>query len=278
MAIDLHAPTSDVERVLSAASRAHASRPRVAVVAGSGLASLADLLGPAERVPYRELEGFSAAGKGADVPGHAGELLVDSVSGVPVALFAGRAHLYQGVSALDAAYPARLAAAIGCEVLVLTNAAGAVAQDLHTGDIVLISDHMNLTGANPVSGWAGPDGGTPFVPMAGAWDGALRALALDGARELALPLREGVYAAVPGPTYETPAEVRALRVLGADVVGMSTVPEAIAGRALGLRLLGLSIVTNAAGGRELDHAHVLETSRAAAEAVGRLLAAILSRL
>jgi purine-nucleoside phosphorylase len=193
-------------------------------------------------------------------------------------LFAGRAHQYQGVSAHGAAYPARLAAAVGCKTIVVTNAAGGVSAGLRTGDVVLISDHMNLMGTNPLTGWPGPEGGTPFVPMRDAYDPGLREVAHAAAQELDFALKDGVYAGLLGPSYETAAEVGMLRTLGADVVGMSTVPEVIAARALGLRVLGLSLVTNVAAGDGLSHAEVLEAGRLAEKQLTSLVLAILRRL
>lgn len=266
----LSVPKADLERIAVSSQPA----PRVGIVAGSGLGGLAARVEAAEHVAYAELPGFPHAGP---VVGHAGELVLGELGGVSVAVFSGRVHMYQGVTARDAAYPARLAAALGCEVLVLTNAAGGVNPELHTGDVVLLRDHINLTGHNPLVGWPGPEGGTPFVPMTDTWDAELRSMAIDAAEEAGLGLREGVYAGLLGPSYETPAEVAMLRGLGADVVGMSTVMEAIAARALGVRLLGLSLVTNVAAGEGLSHAEVLEAGVNAAVAMEGLTTAILQR-
>ncbi len=270
MSVSLEVPRADVERVL------HAQRqPRVGVVLGSGLSGLADAARGAVSIPYDELEGWPRVGA---VAGHAGRLVLGEVGGTPVMLFQGRVHQYQGVSALEAAYPARLAAAVGCEVLIVTNAAGGVAPDLRAGSVVLIADHLNLMGTNPLTGWPGPDGGTPFVPMRDAYDPDLRGLARAVADEQGLSLHEGVYAGLLGPSYETQAEVAMLRTLGADVVGMSTVPEVIAARALGLRVLGISLVTNAAAGEGLSHEEVLEAGRAAGAALVRFMEGVLARL
>jgi purine-nucleoside phosphorylase len=266
----LSVPDHDVARV-----RAVSHAPRVALVLGSGLSGLADVAENATAVPYAELEGFPQLG---EVVGHAGKLVCGTLAGVDVILFQGRVHQYQGASALGAAYPARLAAALGCEVLIVTNAAGGVATHLNTGDIVLISDHINLMGTNPLIGWSGPEGGTPFVPMRDAYDPELRALAFTAATVEDVALHDGVYAGLLGPSYETPAEVEYLRGVGADVVGMSTVPEVIAARALGLRVLGFSLVTNAAAGVGLSHQEVLQAGRVAADDLTRLTLAILRRL
>lgn len=271
MSVTLAVPASDVARVRDASPL----RPRVAVVLGSGLSGLADVAHDAAAVSYGDLEGFPRVGT---VVGHAGRLVVGTLGGVPAVLFQGRAHQYQGATALEAAYPARLASALDCEVLVVTNAAGAVVPRLSVGDLVLISDHMNLMGTNPLTGWPGPEGGFPFIPMRDAYDPALREIMLDVAGRQGVKLAEGVYAGLLGPSYETPAEVAMLAGLGADVVGMSTVPEVIAARALGLRVLGISLVTNAAAGVGLSHAEVLEAGDRAAARLQRLVTEFVSRL
>jgi purine-nucleoside phosphorylase len=205
--------------------------------------------------------------------------VVGDLAGVRVAVFAGRYHVYQGLSACEAAYPALLGHALGADTLLTTNASGAVREGLSAGDLVLLSDHINLSGVTPLTGWPGPQGGTPFLPMAGAYDAELAALAVRAAGDHGIPLaRNGVYAFVTGPSYETAAEVAALGTLGADVVGMSTVPEVLAARALGMRVLALSLVANAAGAHALSHADVVDVSRAAGERLGELVIAILQRL
>jgi purine-nucleoside phosphorylase len=271
VAVSLSVPEADVALVRAASPL----RPRVAVVLGSGLSGLADVATEAAVVGYGALEGFPRVGS---VVGHAGKLVVGLLGGVPVVLFQGRAHQYQGVSALEAAYPTRLAAALGCDVLVVTNAAGGVVSRLSVGDLVVISDHMNLMGTNPLTGWPGPEGGFPFIPMRDAYDPELRAIMLDVAARQGVKVAEGVYAGLLGPSYETPAEVSMLAGLGADVVGMSTVPEVIAARALGLRVLGMSLVTNAAAGVGLSHAEVLEAGDKAATQLQRLVTEFVSRL
>jgi len=269
--ISLGVPAADVRRVLDASPQ----RPRVALVLGSGLAGLADVAEDAVSIPYGELDGFPKVGS---VAGHAGRLVLGLLGGVPVMLFNGRAHQYQGVSALDAAYPARLAAAVGCEVLVVTNAAGGLADDLSVGDLIVLSDHINLMGTSPLIGWSGPDGGVPFIPMRDAYDSALRAIMHEVAGEQGVALRDGVYVGLLGPSYETPAEVSMLRGLGGDVVGMSTVPETIAARALGLKVLGMSLVTNVAAGFGLSHEEVLEAGATAADRLQRLMIGFVSRV
>jgi purine-nucleoside phosphorylase len=193
-------------------------------------------------------------------------------------VFQGRVHAYQGFSGLEAAYPARLASALGAETLIVTNAAGGVRLGLHPGEIMLIADHINLTGDSPLLGWSGPEGGVPFVPMRDAYDPNLRHYAAQMAAELDLELEEGVYCAMLGPSFETPAEIRMLMGMGGLVVGMSTVPEVIAARALGLRVLGFSLVTNVAAGVGTSHEEVLEAGDQAAETMTRLAIAILRGL
>lgn len=266
----LDVPDGDLRRV-----RAVCPAPRVAIVLGSGLSGLADLVEDPVSVLYAELEGVP---KVSEIPGHAGMLVCGTLAGVPVMLFKGRVHMYQGATAHQAAYPARLAAAMGCEVLILTNASGGVAERLSTGDIVLITDHINHMGANPLVGCHWPEGGTLFVGMRDAYDPGLRAIALEAAAEEGVPLQQGVYAALLGPSYETPAEVAFYRHGGADVVGMSTVPETIAARALELRVLGISLVSNDAAGVGLSHEEVLQAGRIAADDMTRLALAILRRL
>jgi len=253
-----------------------AEAPRVALVLGSGFGGFADTVEGAVTIPYSEIDGMPRAP--SSVAGHAGALIFGSVAGVPVCVFSGRVHRYQGVSALDAAYPARLASALGCTTLVVTNAAGAVNESLRPGDVVLISDQINLTGDSPLVGWPGPAGGVPFVPMRDAYDPGLRSIARDVAAKQGFVMHDGVYGGLLGPAFETPAEVRYLRTIGADMVGMSTVPEVIAARALGLNVLGFSLITNVAAGEGLSHVEVLEAGERAQLSLTRLLVGILGRL
>jgi len=258
------------------ALKGYAGVPRVALVLGSGFGGLVDAVDDAVTVPYSHIEDAPTAPD--NVAGHAGTLVFGSVSGVPLCVFAGRVHRYQGVSAQDAAYPARLASALGCGTLIVTNAAGAINTELRVGDVVLISDHINLMGDSPLVGWPGPPGGVPFVPMRDAYDPGLRALAREAAADQGMHLDDGVYGGLLGPAFETQAEVRYLRTIGADVVGMSTVPEVIAARALGLSVLGFSLVTNAAAGEGLSHEEVLQAGAAAHVALASLMVGILSKL
>jgi len=208
-------------------------RPRVLVTLGSGLGGVADQVEDAVAVPFR------AVGlPGSSVPGHEGRLVAGTVAGVPVLVQQGRVHLYEGHPAATVAACVRAAAAVGVDTFVVTNAAGGIAPTLAPGALLLITDHLNLTGTSPLLG------GPAFTDLRDAYDPALRAAAHDAAHEVGESLAEGVYAGLVGPAYETPAEVRMLRTLGADAVGMSTVTEVIAARTVGLRVVGFSLITN----------------------------------
>lgn len=238
--------------------RRHADcAPRLGVVLGSGFAAVAGAVVLERRFRFEELPGFPPAG----VPGHAGELLLGELGGLPVALFAGRLHFYEGHSMEVVTLPVRVLAALGAETVVLTNAAGAVNPGLRPGDFAAITDHLNLMGVNPLRGR--PGGADNFVDLTGAYDPALRRLLAAAAETAGFTLREGVYCAVSGPSFETPAEIRAFRALGADLVGMSTVPEAILARRLGLRVAAVSCVTNLAAGLAgaVSHEEVLAVGR-----------------
>ena len=245
-------------------------RPQVALVLGSGLGGFADTCEKLFEVPYTDIPGLPAS----KVPGHAGKFVGATLGGVPLLLALGRVHYYEGHTARQTAAHVRLMASLGPQVLVLTNAAGTLNRDYAPGGWMMISDHLNLTAASPLSG--GPN----FFDMSEVYDAGLRAQFRGLAAESGVSLHEGVYACVPGPQYETPAEVRMLRNLGADAVGMSTVFEAIQARALGLRVAAFSCLTNwAAGvtGEALSHGEVMETGRRAAAVLGGLLEAGLRR-
>lgn len=250
------------------ASRLPHGPPRVAFVLGSGLSVLTDAVDKAVTYDAAAIPGMVAP----RVSGHAGKVIAGLFEGAAVVMFAGRLHLYEGYAATEVAAQVRVAAALGCHSIVLTNAAGGLAPGLQVGQLVVISDHLNLVGDNPLRGSAS------FVDMTACYDEKLRARALAVAASLGLCAAPGVYAAVLGPSYETPAEVRMLRVLGADVVGMSTVPEAIAARALGLRVLAISAVTNVHGAGPLSHAEVLTSGARAAEGLCALLRDLMPEL
>ena len=234
--------------------------PRVGVVLGSGLGAFGDTLEGVVKLPYRDV-GFPAS----SIVGHAGNLCLGHVGArrVPVACMQGRVHGYEGHPADRVVFGVRALARWGCTHFVLTNAAGGVNASLEPGDLMLVTDHLNLMGWNPLTGENDDALGARFVDMTTAYDLELRALAHEAAREGGVTLREGVYCALSGPVYETPAEVRMLRVLGADAVGMSTAPEVIALRHLGRRVVAISCVTNKGAGISkgvLDHAEVQEVA------------------
>ena len=234
-------------------------RPKIALVLGSGLGAFADEFAQATRIPYSKIPHYPRS----TAIGHAGQLVIGTVEGVEVAGMQGRVHLYEGYSAKELAFPIRVFARMGVKAIILTNAAGGVKSEFVEGRLVVISDHINLLGVNPLAGPNEDKFGGRFPDMTAAYDKRFRELTLAEGRLLGINLGEGVYAAVTGPSYETPAEVRYLRSIGADLVGMSTVPEVIAARHSGLRVLGISCVTNAAAGvldQPLDHKDVLETA------------------
>ncbi len=231
-------------------------RPQVAVVLGSGLGAFADSLDNAEVISYRDIPGWPQS----TAVGHAGKFVVGEVNGVSTAVLAGRAHLYEGYTAQQAAFGIRTLARIGVKSVILTNAAGGINSQFSPGELILISDHINLLGQNPLTGQNDDSLGPRFPDMSEAYSREFRAIAKKSGASLGLELREGVYAAVPGPSYETPAEIRYLRSIGADLVGMSTVPETIAANHAGMKVLGISCVTNHAAGvieQKLDHTEVL---------------------
>lgn len=236
-------------------------RPRVLLTLGSGLGALAGEVSGARTIPFADV-GLPTS----TVPGHAGRLVAGTLQGVEVLVQQGRLHLYEDLPPGDVVACVRAAAAAGVELFVVTNAAGGLAPSMAPGDLMLISDHLNLTGATPLRG-------PHFVDMAAAYDHDLRALAAQAAAEIGEELTQGVYAGLRGPAYETPAEVAMLRTLGADAVGMSTVLEVVAARAAGLRVLGCSLITNVhrPGGTPTDHDEVLDVG---AEAGGRLAAVL----
>lgn len=246
-------------------------RPRVLVTLGSGLGALAEEIRDPIVVPFAD-----AGLPGPTVPGHSGRFVAGELRGVPVLAQQGRVHLYEGVGVGMVVAAVRAAAAIGVDTFVVTNAAGGLNPDLGPGDLMLITDHLNLTGANPLIGMTEPH----FVDLTDAYDPALRALARQAAAAVGERLVEGVYGGLIGPAYETPAEVRMLRTLGCDAVGMSTVLEVIAARDLGLRVCGLSLITNVhrPGGTPTSHHEVMEVGRSGGPRLATLVAELISRL
>jgi purine-nucleoside phosphorylase len=242
--------------------------PRVAAVLGSGLGGFADVLEEPVEIPYADIPGWPVA----TAIGHAGTLALGTLDGVPLAVMRGRAHLYEGFPPEQVVFGVRVLARLGMRTLVLTNACGGVRGDLSPGQLVVISDHINLQGASPLVGPNDDALGPRFPDMSDAYDPALRRAAHDAAGRLGFDLPEGVYAAWLGPAFETPAEIRYIRAIGGDLVGMSTVPEVLAARHLGVRCLGISCVTNMAAGvlpEPIAHEKVLEVGAAAQ---GRLTA------
>jgi purine-nucleoside phosphorylase len=255
--------------------------PAAGIVLGSGLAGLADRLERAVVIPYAEIPGFPIS----KVPGHparlvVGELPIQGAEPVVVAAMQGRAHGYEGWSANDVAFGARVLCGLGVKLLLVTNAAGAVNPSFRPGDLVRITDHLNLSGLNPLVGENDDRLGPRFPDLSDAYDPRLLGLLEASAQALGIPLHAGVYACMLGPSYETPAEVRMLRALGADVVGMSTVPEVIAARHMGVPVAGISVVTNLAAGlsrKALSHEEVAETAERVKERLTALVTEFLGR-
>jgi purine-nucleoside phosphorylase len=232
-------------------------RPKIALVLGSGLGPFADEFANATKIPYAEIPHFPQS----TAIGHAGQLVVGNVDGVAVAGMQGRVHFYEGYSVKEVVFPIRVFARMGVKAVILTNAAGGI--KFTQGRLVVISDHINLQGVNPLTGFNDERFGQRFPDMSAAYDKRFREMAVGQGNRLGIGIDEGVYAALAGPSYETPAEIRYLRTIGADLVGMSTVPEVIAARHCELRVLGISCVTNAAAGildQPLNHREVLETA------------------
>jgi purine-nucleoside phosphorylase len=252
-------------------------RPRIALVLGSGLGAFADDLAARVRIPYEKIPGFPRS----TAIGHAGLLVIGKVENVAVAVMQGRAHLYEGYSTKEVAFPMRVLGRMGIRAVILTNAAGGVHSDLKQGAFVVIRDHINLQGANPLVGPNDERLGPRFPDMTEAYWKPYREIALLEAKRLGIAAHEGVYAALSGPSYETPAEIRYLKAIGADLVGMSTVPEVIVAGHMGIRVLGISCVTNMAAGipdRPLDHAEVLETGERVQGRFIALLRGVLPRI
>lgn len=264
-----------VQRAVAKIKSCSPLRPTLAVILGSGFHHVLRELSAAARVPYKSLRGFPKP----SVAGHAGELFVGKLGGTPVIVLSGRSHFYEGHSLERITFAVRVLAAYGVRDLLLTNAAGGINKKFRVGDFMLLADHINFMGDHPLRG-ANLGGATRFVDLTEAYDRNLNKLMLAAARKVKIKLQRGVYLAVSGPSYETPAEVRAFGRLGADAVGMSTVPEVIVARQLGLRVAALSCITNLAAGisrTPLSHAEVLETA-AKVQPVGAKLLAQFAKL
>lgn len=264
-------PSAPIPEVIERATGR--SNFKAAVVLGSGLSPLGASLVGGSGIPYRDIEGMPTS----TVEGHEGRLFAGEIGGNGVLVFAGRVHLYEGRNTREVTYPVRAAIGAGCDTIVLTNAAGGIREGLEVGAPCLIADHVNLTGQTPLLGPNDDDVGPRFLDLTDVYDPQLRELA----RSIDPGLKEGVYAGLLGPTYETPAEVKMLRTLGADLVGMSTVIEAIAARYLKARVLGISVVTNPAAGispTPLSHDEVALAGVLATERLGGLLHKLLAEL
>lgn len=269
--------SGSVEDAVSRIRRESDLRPRVGVILGSGLGGLAGEVENRVEIAYAGIPGWPAS----TAVGHAGVLVLGSIDRVPIAVLRGRAHLYEGMGADRAVFGIRVLKRLGLRTLVVTNAAGAINETYRPGMLVLISDHINLTGTSPLVGLNDEDLGPRFPDMGDAYDPELRMVAREIARLLGLELPEGVYVAWLGPQFETPAEIRFMRAIGGDLAGMSTVPEVIAARHMGIRCLGVSVVTNMAAGvvpGMIDHSTVLAVGADSQSTLTMLLRALLPAL
>jgi purine-nucleoside phosphorylase len=252
-------------------------RPKIALVLGSGLGALADDLTNAIRIPYEKIPGF----RSSTAVGHAGRLVIGKADGIAVAAMQGRVHFYEGYSAQEVTFPMRVFGRLGVRAAILTNAAGGINLAFNQGALVVIRDHINLQGTNPLIGPNDERFGLRFPDMTEAYAKPYREITLAEAKRSGIEVHEGVYAALSGPSYETPAEIRYLRTIGADLVGMSTVPEVIVARQMGIRVLGISCVTNMAAGildRPLVHTEVLATTQRVKAQFIALLRAVIPRI
>ncbi|MGB9032828.1 MAG: purine-nucleoside phosphorylase [Acidobacteriaceae bacterium] len=269
-------PDTVFEKATAAAEmvgRRRELRPKIAIVLGSGLGAFAEQLEGATAIGFGEIPHFPQS----TVPGHSGKLVIGKIAGVPVAVMQGRVHAYEGYTPEEVTFPVRVLGRMGVKTLVLTNAAGGINEGLKQGQLVLIADHINMSGRNPAAGRNDERLGPRFFDMSEAYSERLRGLAHEAARAMEFRLDEGVYLSVLGPSFETPAEIRAFRTMGADLVGMSTVQETIVARHMGMEVLGISCVTNPAAGIQklpLSHEEVMEAGRA----VETRLAGLLTRL
>lgn len=267
----------NAEAAASAIREQTAIAPRVAVILGSGLGGFAETVEQPTSIPYSSIPHFPQS----TVEGHSGRLVIGTVAGVPVAVMQGRVHAYEGYTPKEAAFPIRVLGRSGIKTLVITNAAGGIRLGLRQGQLVLISDQINFTGGNPVAGPNDSRLGPRFFDMTDAYSKRLRLLARAAGRKQGLELAEGVYLCVLGPSFETSAEIKAFRTLGADLVGMSTVYEVIVARHMGIQVLGISCVTNMAAGihdQPINHQEVVETGARVQGQLTRLLTALLPQL
>jgi purine-nucleoside phosphorylase len=252
-------------------------RPKIALVLGSGLGAFADELAEATQIPYAKIPGFQQS----TAVGHAGRLVIGKAEGVPVVAMQGRFHGYEGYSAKEVTFPMRVFGRMGVKAAVLTNAAGGINTGYTQGALVVIRDHINLQNTNPLVGANDERFGPRFPDLSKAYSPTYRAIAAEELRRMKMNVLDGVYVALSGPNYETPAEIRYLRTIGADLVGMSTVPEVIVARHMGIEVLGISCVTNMAAGivdQEINHQEVLETGERVRGQFVALLRAVIPRI
>ncbi len=264
------------EAVTYVGSRVRA-KPQVAVVLGSGLGGFAESLSARTSIPYSEIPHFPRS----SVQGHSGSLVAGTYQGVPLFVMAGRVHAYEGYTAEEVVFPARVLATLGVRMLVLTNAAGAVNTAFKPGELMILTDHINWTGMNPLMGAEHPELGHRFTDMTEGYHPKLAAACDQSARRIGLNMRKGVYVGLLGPSFETPAEIRMFRTLGADAVGMSTVLECIAANQMGVKVLGISCITNMAAGilpKKLDHKEVMEVGAQVKSVMEELLAQVVPAL
>ena len=251
--------------------------PAVAIVLGSGLGAFADELGESSPIAYNEIPGFAQA----TVEGHAGRLVIGKAGDVTIAAMQGRFHFYEGYSLEQVTFPIRVLKLLGVETLILTNAAGSLNTEFVPGSLMIITDHINLLGGNPLIGPNDERFGPRFPDLSVTYDPNLQNMVVEEAKSIGLEMRRGVYAALSGPSYETPAEIHMVRTLGADAVGMSTVPEAIVARHMDMRVIGISCITNLAAGvsdRPVDHSQVIATGEKVREQFSELLRRVVARL
>jgi purine-nucleoside phosphorylase len=266
-------PTTQYERATAAADYLLVRtplRPRIAIVLGSGLGAFANQLDNPTAISFADIPHFPQS----TVPGHSGRLILGTIANIPIAVMQGRVHAYEGYSSDEVTFPIRVLGRMGITQAILTNAAGGINPAFNQGQLVLIADHINLTGRNPVSGTNDDRFGPRFFDMSEAYSARLRSFAHQASDAMSFRLDEGVYCSVLGPSFETPAEIRAFAALGADLIGMSTVQETIAARHMGMEVLGISCVTNMAAGiqkQPLSHEEVMETGRAVEAQLAELL-------
>jgi purine-nucleoside phosphorylase len=272
-----HSEFAEAERAAKFIFSKTKLRPKIALVLGSGLGGFADELTEATRIPYGRIPGFARS----TAIGHAGQLVIGKAEGVVVVAMQGRAHFYEGYSAKQVTFPMRVFSCMGIKAAVLTNAAGGINTGYKQGALVVMRDHINLQATNPLIGPNDERLGPRFPDMSKAYSQSYRTIASEEARRLKMEIQEGVYAAVSGPNYETPAEIRYLRTIGADLVGMSTVPEVIVARHMGIEVLGISCVTNMAAGildQAINHEEVIETGARVRTQFVALLRAVIPRI